>query len=171
MTRSGSRPSRTARRLQEELKRRGVPATVTIQDVTTFRVDGVPPAQDQAFRQAAEQEAREFRPKHRHQRHLYVPDAARTSPRRFVNEAVVQARQTIERRVNELGVTEPSIAQQGRRSDHRSAARCHRRRPRKRDHRFAGHARAQARRAGTGRPAEKICSAAPAGSCRRTWKC
>ena len=28
-------------------------------------------------------------------------------------EAVVQARQTIERRVNELGVTEPSIAQQG----------------------------------------------------------
>ena len=29
------------------------------------------------------------------------------------DEAVVQARQTIERRVNELGVTEPSIAQQG----------------------------------------------------------
>ena len=28
-------------------------------------------------------------------------------------ESVVQARQTIERRVNELGVTEPSIAQQG----------------------------------------------------------
>ena len=31
-------------RLQEELKRRGVPATVTIVDVTTFRVEGVPPA-------------------------------------------------------------------------------------------------------------------------------
>src|SRR4029077_2529417 len=29
------------------------------------------------------------------------------------DEAVVQARQTIERRVNELGVTEPQIAQQG----------------------------------------------------------
>ena len=33
------------------------------------------------------------------------------------DEAVVQARQTIERRVNELGVTEPSIAQQGRQGD------------------------------------------------------
>src|SRR5688572_10745410 len=44
-------------RLQEELKRRGVPATVGALDVLTFRIDGVPPAQDQAFRQAAEQEA------------------------------------------------------------------------------------------------------------------
>src|SRR5207237_3280964 len=33
------------------------------------------------------------------------------------DEAVVQARQTIERRVNELGVTEPSIAQQGDNGD------------------------------------------------------
>ena len=32
-------------------------------------------------------------------------------------EAVVQARETIERRVNELGVTEPSIAQQGANGD------------------------------------------------------
>ena len=32
-------------------------------------------------------------------------------------EAVTQARQTIERRVNELGVTEPSIAQQGSQGD------------------------------------------------------
>src|ERR1041385_6437363 len=29
------------------------------------------------------------------------------------DEAVVQARETIERRINELGVTEPSISQQG----------------------------------------------------------
>src|SRR5205823_6615365 len=33
------------------------------------------------------------------------------------DESVVQARQTIERRVNELGVTEPSIAQQGANGD------------------------------------------------------
>src|SRR5438105_6897493 len=33
------------------------------------------------------------------------------------DEAVVQARQTVERRVNELGVTEPSIAQQGNQGD------------------------------------------------------
>src|SRR5688572_29126311 len=47
-------------RLQEELKRRGVPATVSIVDVATFRVDGVPPAQEQAFREAAEQEGVDF---------------------------------------------------------------------------------------------------------------
>ncbi len=99
-------------RLQEELKRRGVPATVTILDVMTFRVDGVPPAQDQAFRQAAEQEGVDFE-RSTGTNGTYTfrmrPNLAQT----LREEAVDQARQTIERRVNELGVTEPSIAQQG----------------------------------------------------------
>ena len=99
-------------RLQEELKRRGVPATVTIVDVTTFRVEGVPTAQEPAFRQAAEQEAVDFdRSPGTGGSHTFRmrPNIAQ----RLREEAVVQARQTIERRVNELGVTEPSIAQQG----------------------------------------------------------
>jgi preprotein translocase subunit SecD len=99
-------------RLQEELKRRGVPATLTVQDVMTFRVDGVPPAQDQVFRQAAEQEAVNFdRSTGTNGTYTFRmrPNIAQT----LREEAVVQARQTIERRVNELGVTEPSIAQQG----------------------------------------------------------
>jgi preprotein translocase subunit SecD len=99
-------------RLQEELKRRGIPATVTILDVQSFRVDGVPSAQDQAFRQAAEQEAVNFE-RSTGTNGTYTfrmrPNIAQT----LREEAVVQARQTIERRVNELGVTEPSIAQQG----------------------------------------------------------
>ena len=99
-------------RLQEELKRRGVAATVTIVDVTSFRVDGVPPAQEPVFRQAAEQEAVDYdRSPGAGGSHVF-----RTRPnvaQRLREEAVVQARQTIERRVNELGVTEPSIAQQG----------------------------------------------------------
>src|SRR5580765_7189147 len=44
-------------RLQTELKTRAIPATALLVDVTHFKVDGVPPAQDQAFRQAATQEA------------------------------------------------------------------------------------------------------------------
>ena len=99
-------------RLQEELKRRGVPATVVVQDATTFRVDGVPPAQDQVFRQAAEQEGVNFeRSTGTNGSYTFRmrPNIAQT----LREEAVVQARQTIERRVNELGVTEPSIAQQG----------------------------------------------------------
>ena len=99
-------------RLQEELKRRSIPATVSIVDVTTFRVDGVPPAQDQAFRQVAEQEAVNFdRSTGTNGTYTFRmrPNIAQT----LREEAVVQARQTIERRVNELGVAEPSIAQQG----------------------------------------------------------
>ena len=99
-------------RLQQELKTRGVPATVTVVDTTTFRVDSVPPAQDQTFRQAAEQEAVDF------DRSVGTNGTYtfRMRPNIIVTlreETIVQARQTIERRVNELGVTEPSIAQQG----------------------------------------------------------
>jgi preprotein translocase subunit SecD len=99
-------------RLQEELKRRSVAATVTVVDVTTFRVDAVPEGQEAAFRQAAEQEAVDFdRTPGTGGSHTFRmrPNIAQ----RLREEAVVQARQTIERRVNELGVTEPSIAQQG----------------------------------------------------------
>ncbi|MSO56698.1 MAG: protein translocase subunit SecD [Acidobacteria bacterium] len=99
-------------RMQEELKRRGVPATTAVLDATAFRVDGVPPAQDQAFRQAAEQEGINFeRSTGTNGSYTFRmrPNIAQT----LREEAVVQARQTIERRVNELGVTEPSIAQQG----------------------------------------------------------
>lgn len=99
-------------RLQQELKARGVPATSVPVDATHFRVDGVPPAQDQAFRQAAAQEAVSFdRSTGTNGAYTFTmkPNIAQT----LREEAVTQARQTIERRVNELGVTEPSIAQQG----------------------------------------------------------
>ena len=136
-------------RLQEELKRRGVPATVVIQDVSTFRVDGVPPAQDQAFRQAAEQETVNFeRSTGTNGSYTFRmrPNIAQT----LREEAVVQARQTIERRVNELGVTEPSIAQQGADQISGAAPGRLRRRSREGSDRFARHARAQARRARPG---------------------
>ena len=48
-----------------------------------------------------------------HERQLHVHDEAEHRRTSFANESVTQARQTIERRVNELGVAEPSIAQQG----------------------------------------------------------
>jgi preprotein translocase subunit SecD len=99
-------------RLQQELKTRGVPATTTLIDVTHFRVDRVPPAQDQVFRQAATQEAVNF------DRSSGINGSYTFSMKPNIvvqlrEDAVTQARQTLERRVNELGVTEPSIAQQG----------------------------------------------------------
>src|SRR5437870_5518311 len=99
-------------RLQQELKTRGVPATATLVDVTHFKVDGVPPAQDQAFRQAAAQEAVNF-DRSSGSNGSYTFAMKPNIVVQLREEAVTQARQTIERRVNELGVTEPSIAQQG----------------------------------------------------------
>ena len=73
---------------------------------------GVPPAQDAAFRQAAAEVQVNFdRSSGSNGTYTFAmkPNIQLT----LREEAVVQARQTIERRVNELGVTEPSIAQQG----------------------------------------------------------
>src|SRR3989442_929418 len=104
-------------RLREELTKRGITgATVTSPDSTHFRVEGVPPAQDAAFRQAAiEVQANFDRSAGTNGTYTFT-----MKPNIVVNlrdDSVVQARQTIERRVNELGVTEPDIAQQGEGGD------------------------------------------------------
>src|SRR5207244_5637856 len=104
-------------RLREELTKRGMTGvTVTSPDSTHFRVEGVPPAQDAAFRQAAiEVQANFDRSAGTNGTYTFT-----MKPNIVVNlrdDSVVQARQTIERRVNELGVTEPDIAQQGEGGD------------------------------------------------------
>ena len=99
-------------RVQQELKTRNIPATVTLVDATNFKVEGVPPAQDGAIRQLATQEAPNF-DRSSGVNGTYTFSMKPNIVIQLREEAVVQARQTIERRVNELGVTEPSIAQQG----------------------------------------------------------
>jgi preprotein translocase subunit SecD len=103
----------TSERLREELAKRSVTFTnLTSLGPTQFRVEGVPPAQDAAFRQAAnEVQANYDRTPAANGTYTFTlkPNIAVT----LREEAVVQARETVERRINELGVTEPSIAQQG----------------------------------------------------------
>ena len=82
---------------------------------TQFRVDGVMPEQDDAFRQAATEIETTFE-RSAETNGTYLFTMRPTVQVTLRDEAVVQARQTIERRVNELGVAEPSIAQQG--ADH-----------------------------------------------------
>ena len=96
-------------RLREELKTRNIPVTnMDAPDPVHFRVEGIPPAQDAAFRTAATEVQANF------DRGTGVNGTMKPNIQlNLREEAVVQARQTIERRVNELGVTEPSIAQQG----------------------------------------------------------
>src|SRR6266545_663165 len=100
-------------RLRSELQTRNIPTTnIVAVNNTQFRVDGVPPAQDAAFRTAATEVQTNF-DRSSSVNGSYTFTLKQNIGQNLRSEAVVQARQTIERRVNELGVTEPSISQQG----------------------------------------------------------
>ena len=106
-----------AERLREALTTAGIMVTnVTPVSSTEFRVEGVPQAQDAAFRQAAQDAQANF-DRSSGINGTYTLTMKPSVQRQLRDEAVVQARQTIERRVNDLGVTEPSIAQQGQNGD------------------------------------------------------
>ena len=100
-------------RLRAELNKRSVAfASITTPTVSQFRVEGIRGDQDAAFRQAAnEVQANYDRSPGVNGTYTFTlkPNIAN----QLRDESVVQARETIERRINELGVTEPSISQQG----------------------------------------------------------
>jgi preprotein translocase subunit SecD len=102
-----------AERTREALRTANVNTTGVIAlGPTQFRVDGVTSEQDAAFRQAtADAEANFDRSSRTNGAYTFTmkPNVQKA----IQNESIVQARQTIERRVNDLGVAEPSIAQQG----------------------------------------------------------
>src|SRR6266850_2316318 len=100
-------------RLREELKNKNITVTkIETPDAVHIRVEGVSPAQDAAFRQVANEVTTNFE-RSAGTNGVYTFTMRPNIQVNLRDEAVVQARQTIERRVNELGVTEPSIAQQG----------------------------------------------------------
>ena len=100
-------------RLREELTKRNIPFTnLVAPDPTHFRVEGVPPAQEAAFRAAANEVSANF-DRSPGANGTYIFTMKPNVQLQLRDEAVVQARETLERRVNDLGVTEPSISQQG----------------------------------------------------------
>jgi preprotein translocase subunit SecD len=104
-------------RLREELTNRKIPTTsLALVTPVQFRVEGVPPAQDQAFRAAAQEILTNF-DRGAGVNGTYTFTMRPNIQNNLRDEAIVQERQTIERRVNELGVTEPQIAQQGTNGD------------------------------------------------------
>src|SRR5206468_11692632 len=93
------------------------PATsLNMPSISQIRVEGIPPAQDAAFRDAAADLATNF-DRSPGVNGSYTFNMKPNVQNTLRQEAVVQARQTIERRVNELGVAEPSIAEQGQNGD------------------------------------------------------
>jgi preprotein translocase subunit SecD len=100
-------------RHRQALTTAGIKSTnVSLVDFASFKVEGIGPDQDSGFRNAANEVSTNF------ERDSGINGTYTFTMRPNVQiklreESVVQARQTIERRVNELGVAEPSIAQQG----------------------------------------------------------
>jgi preprotein translocase subunit SecD len=83
-----------------------------------FKIEGVPSAQDAAFRQALASTSVEANfDRSPGAGGTYTFTLKPNIERQLRVESVVQAQQTIERRVNELGVAEPSIARQGQAGD------------------------------------------------------
>ncbi len=104
-------------RLREALRTRNIPVTsLTMPTIAQIRVEGVPPAQDAAFREGAADLAVNY-DRSPGTNGSYTFTMKPNIQVILRQESVVAARQTIERRVNELGVAEPSIAQQGANGD------------------------------------------------------
>ena len=98
----------TSDRLREALRTSFPGATVTITGPTEFRVDKIPPDQDQAFRALLVDIEPTFNRTSGAGSYTFAmrPNIAN----QLREQAVDQALQTIDRRVNELGVAEPVIA-------------------------------------------------------------
>jgi preprotein translocase subunit SecD len=104
-------------RLRELLTTAGVKVSnIAVSGINAFKVEGVTPEQDAAFRTAANEVSVNF-DRDAGVNGTYTFTMKPNVQLTLREEAVVQARETIERRVNELGVAEPSIAQQGANGD------------------------------------------------------
>ncbi len=91
-------------------------SNIAIAGTNAFKVEGVSPDQDAAFRTAANEVSTNF-DRDSGVNGTYTFTLKPNIAVQLRDEAVTQARETIERRVNELGVAEPSIAQQGANGD------------------------------------------------------
>ena len=102
----------SSEQLYEALKTANVTANrPKVIDITTFSIDGVPPANDQQVRTLADQQLVDYDREVIAGTYTFRMRQNIQIIRR--SEAVMQALQTIERRVNELGVSEPVVALYG----------------------------------------------------------
>jgi preprotein translocase subunit SecD len=104
----------TSERLREELSRQGLMVGgVTIDGLTSFRVEGVPSDRDADFRRIADDWVGAVYERSAGSGGSYTFTLRTAEATRLRQDSVAQALQTIERRVNELGVAEPTIAEHG----------------------------------------------------------
>jgi preprotein translocase subunit SecD len=100
-----------AEQLGEQLSLQGIEVTSTVAvGPTTIRIEGVPPERDAEFRQMAEDQLALSYDRESGVGGSYTYRMRTPVESSLRDESVRQALQTIERRVNELGVAEPIVA-------------------------------------------------------------
>jgi preprotein translocase subunit SecD len=105
--------SGVSEQLRDSLKTSGINyGNITPTSPSSFRVEGIPQDKDTAFRAAADEVAGPQYDRNSLPGGAYEFKLKPNINRDLGEQAVDQTMQTIDRRVNELGVTEPSIARQ-----------------------------------------------------------
>ena len=100
-----------AEQLSEQLSLQGIDTTTVVAiDSTTIQIEGVPPDRDAEFRQMAEDQLALSYDRESGVSGSYLYRMRPPVESTLRDESVRQALQTIERRVNELGVAEPIVA-------------------------------------------------------------
>ena len=108
----------TAERLRESLQTRGIfGATVVAEPPLRFRVNGVPSDKDAEFRRLADEFTSTMFNRTAGAAGTYQFELKPNQVNTLREGAVEQALQTIERRVNDLGVAEPIVARHGTAGD------------------------------------------------------
>jgi preprotein translocase subunit SecD len=108
----------TSEALREALREIGVePSSIVATSPTTFRVEGVPADKDLEFRRLADEQASTNFERNPGAGGTYEFTMRPNIASDMRVQTVVQAKETIERRVNELGVTEPNISDYGQSRD------------------------------------------------------
>ncbi len=104
-------------RFRELLEEKNVSVNISGDDPSRFRVDGVTREQDAIFRETANEIQTTFNRQSGSGEGQYIFELKPNIVVQLREEAVDQALQTIERRVNELGVAEPIVARAGAGND------------------------------------------------------
>jgi preprotein translocase subunit SecD len=104
--------------LREGLRAAGVqPTAVTVTSPTTFKVEGVPPDKDGEFRRVADEQTTTTYSRNAPGGGTHEFTMRSNIIKDLYEQTMVQALDTINRRVNELGVAEPNIARHGANDD------------------------------------------------------
>jgi preprotein translocase subunit SecD len=108
----------TSEQIREALRTAGVtPASIAVTSPTTFHVEGVPADRDAEFRRVADEQASTNYDRSSGVNGAYDFRMKPNIDKDMREQTVVQALQTIDRRVNELGVAEPNISRYGSSQD------------------------------------------------------